>query len=70
MNANIGTDVDQTLKDSFPASDPPSWNQGRQQTQDARKASKAKSDGAKAAPVVQKPPTKDKRIQIGPTDIS
>jgi hypothetical protein len=70
MSANIGTDVDQTLKDSFPASDPPSWNQGRQQTQDARKKNEVKSDGAEPAPVIQKSPTKDKRIQIGPTDIS
>lgn len=63
MNAKHWTAVDQTLADSFPASDPPAWNHGSQKARDERKAKAA----AKKKPAASK--DKPKRIRIGPSDV-
>jgi hypothetical protein len=65
MNAKHWTREDETLKDSFPASDPPAWNQGREHAPPAKptpeQPRKGPGTGAKRKP--------DRRIQIGPKDV-
>ena len=70
MKARNWTPIDDTLNDSFPASDPPAWNAGRQKTRDARAGNQAplvtnktlNKPAEKAKPV-------DNRIRIGPSDV-
>ncbi|TXH02608.1 MAG: hypothetical protein E6R07_14890 [Nevskiaceae bacterium] len=66
MNGRQWTEVDQTLSDSFPASDPPAWNGGRQKTQDVRKGSKPAQRQQRPDQKTEKP----KRIRIGPSDVT
>ena len=71
MKPKNRTAVDETLNDSFPASDPPAWNSGRQTTRDARAGNHAPLVTNKT---LNKPAEKakheDKRIRIGPSDVS
>ena len=70
MNAKNWTAVDETLNDSFPASDPPAWNHGRQKTRDARKAASPKAVPAKGADKTKAEKTEEEdRIRIGPSDV-